>query len=136
MAADFNGMRFWNHVLQKKNDVLGSEENFGPYVRCVNKKWTLVKEMNWRDYLDDSMDEAINCSQFKTESMVNKIKKRLNDLQVLHQRIISCPVSRNKLKRVISKYGKFAPFFINKEGVRAVDLKDNPLTKLKKRADF
>ena len=136
LAADFNGMRFWNHVLQKKNDVLGPEKNLGPYVECINKKWTLVKDMNWSDYLDDSMDEAINCSQFKTKNMVKKIKRRLQELQVPHQRIISCPINRNKLKKIISKYGKYSDFFINKDGLRAVDLKENPLKRLKESKEF
>ena len=136
LAADFNGMRFWNHVLQKSDDVLGADKNLGPYVKCIGKKWTLVKEMNWASYLDDSMDEAINCSQFKTKNMVKKIKKRLNELQGPHQRIISCPMNRDKLKKVTIKYGKFSPFFINQEGLRAVDMNNNPLIKLKKRSEF
>ena len=101
LAADFNGMRFWNHVLQKRNDVLGKDKNLGPYVKCIGKKWTLVKEMDWAKYLDDSMDEAINCSQFKNKTMVDKIKKRLNKLQTPHQRIVSCPINKGKLKNVI-----------------------------------
>ncbi|MBG07871.1 MAG: hypothetical protein CME68_03885 [Halobacteriovoraceae bacterium] len=136
LAADFNGMRFWNHVLQKKSDVLGAENDLGPYVECIDKKWTLVKEMNWGDYLDDSMDEAINCSQFKKKSMVKKIKRRLSELPVPHQRIMTCPISRSKLKRMILKYGKYSPFFINQDGLRAVDMKENPLEKLKKMDDF
>tara|TARA_Y100001954_G_scaffold75824_1_gene83142 strand:+ start:1676 stop:2659 length:984 start_codon:yes stop_codon:yes gene_type:complete len=136
LAADFNGMRFWNHVLQKKDDVLGSEKNLGPYVKCINKKWTLVKEMDWSNYLDDSMDEAINCSQFKSKNMVKKIKKRLQELQVPHQRIISCPINRNKLKKVVLKYGKYSDFFINQYGLRVVDLKDNPLKRLKESEEF
>ena len=136
LAADFNGMRFWNHVLQKKSDVLGPENDFGPYVKCINKKWTLVKEMNWADYLDDSMDEAINCSQFKKKSMVEKIKRRLSELPVPYQRIMTCPLSRDRLNKVILKYGKYSEFFINHDGLRAADLKDNPMEKLKKMDDI
>ena len=101
-------MRFWNHVLQKRNDVLEKDKNLGPYVKCIGKKWTLVKEMDWAKYLDDSMDEAINCSQFKSKTMVDKIKKRLNKLQTPIKESC-CPINKGKLKNVILKYGKFAP---------------------------
>jgi hypothetical protein len=132
LAADFNGMRFWNHVLQKENDVLGSSFNFGPYVKCKNKKWVLVKKMDWSRYLDHSMDEAINCSRFKTWSMVKKIKKRLKEHYTPEKRVVSCPIDKNKLEKVIKKYGRFSPYFINREGHRVIDMKNNPLTRLKK----
>ncbi|MEE2742368.1 MAG: hypothetical protein VYD54_00575 [Bdellovibrionota bacterium] len=131
LAADFNGMRFWNHVLQKNNDILGKNFNFGPYVKCKRKKWVLVKKMDWSKYLDHSMDEAINCSQFKKLSMVKKVKNRLKGIRTFEQRVVSCPIDKNKLKKMFEKYGRFAPFFINQEGHRVVDMKDNPLIKLK-----
>lgn len=30
LSAEFNGMRFWNHMLQLRDDILGSEQNLAP----------------------------------------------------------------------------------------------------------
>ena len=45
---------------------------------------------------------------------------------------MTCPISRDRLNKVILKYGKYSDFFINHDGLRAADLKDNPLKRLKK----
>ncbi len=44
LAANFNGMRFWNHMLQKRDDVLGKDYNVGPYVSCQAGKWAKNEE--------------------------------------------------------------------------------------------
>lgn len=74
LSANFNGMRFWNHMLQKKDDVLGSQYNAGPYVRCENKKWVAALEnpIDFSHYIDASMDESVNCSQFPFKKTANK----------------------------------------------------------------
>ena len=63
--------------------------------------------------------------------MVKKVKNRLKGIRTFEQRVVSCPIDKNKLKKMFEKYGRFAPFFINQEGHRVVDMKDNPLIKLK-----
>ncbi len=54
LAANFNGMRFWNHLLQKDDDILGRSYNIGPYVECQNEQWMQVKKVDWRSYIDAS----------------------------------------------------------------------------------
>ena len=46
LSANFNGMRFWNHVLQKNDDILGSEHNLGPYVTCSADKWQVNEKLS------------------------------------------------------------------------------------------
>ena len=42
LAANFNGMRFWNHILGKRKDILN--QDLGPYVKCKDRKWVVNKK--------------------------------------------------------------------------------------------
>ena len=55
LVANFNGMRFWNHILQAESDILG--EDLGPYVRCYEGKWEQIKDVNWLDYRNYSRND-------------------------------------------------------------------------------
>lgn len=114
LSANFNGMRFWNHILQLRNDVLGKEHNMGPYIACSDKKWVQVKMLDFRDYMDESMDEAINCSKFPSESTAKRFSKTLKDSG------FQCPLSQDTLDELVLKYGKMAKWIINEDGVGAV----------------
>jgi len=122
MVADFNGMRFWNHVLQKEQDVMGAEEKFniGPYIICENEEWKKVKTFNWLDYLDHGYDEGINCSKYKNQSMLDSVEAKLSKLEDKENREYHCPLYPEKLKVVASKYKKFQKWLINLNGHQAV----------------
>ncbi len=81
LAANFNGMRFWNHMLQKRDDVLGKEHNIGPYIECHSGKWTQVKSIDYTEYMDLSSDESMNCSKFASRGGVKKYKEYLRKNQ-------------------------------------------------------
>lgn len=110
LSANFNGMRFWNHMLQKNPDVLGEEHNLGPYVECENNKWVQVKKIDFTDYFDSSMDESINCSKFPSGSTVKKFKHSVEELGM------NCPVDLQKLEEMKVKYGAFSKWIINLDG--------------------
>lgn len=111
LGANFNGMRFWNHILQKRADVLGTEHDIGPYVVCENNQWKQVKNVDFRYYIDDSMDESINCSKFPSKSTVRKVQRAIK------ARHLSCPVDQKRLDLMIEKYGELAHWIINEEGI-------------------
>jgi len=123
LAANFNGMRFWNHVLQKRRDVLG--KNLGPFIKCENSKWMLVqnKKIEFASYLDDSVDESLNCSKFASSGGVRKFKESIKKVDGRN----SCPMSEVNLKEVFKKYdvsmckkgickGSIAKWIINLNG--------------------
>ena len=114
LGANFNGMRLWNHMLQKRDDVLGAEFNIGPYIACKDNKWEQVKEIDFKDYIDDSMDESINCAKFPSERTAEKFKERLR------LKGTSCPVDQRRLDDVYAKYGKMSKWIINLDGPGAV----------------
>jgi hypothetical protein len=125
LAANFNGMRFWNHMLQKEDDVLGSHLNIGPYVTCVDKKWKVNKEnpIDFRNYVDASMDESINCSKIAGTKGLRKLKaaiKRRGFVTTDDQ--AACPIDPSALKEMKHKYRSrnIDHFIINEEGLGKV----------------
>ncbi len=112
LAANLNGLRFWNSILGLKTDPVTGTAVDKPFVQCVDKKWHLMKEFDWRDYVDPSWDEAINCSAFRNEILLAKVKKRIADTS--HGKTCSLvDVDRQTLKK---KYGDLLPFIFNPDG--------------------
>ncbi len=106
LAANFNGMRFWNHMLQKEDDVLGQEHNYGPYITCDAGKWKQEKEIDFTKYVDMSMQENVNCSKFATKKGIEKFKASLDRLnkKTGGSRSFSCPSSADALEEATFKY--------------------------------
>lgn len=127
LSADFNGMRFWNNFLKKRPDVLALygyiKKVPGPYVICENNRWKVNEEINFGDYIDDSMDEAINCSKFKKASMAKKVKNYLKNLEKKYKKRFTCPINPRSLKKMYKKYGRFAKYILNPDGHQAVPAK-------------
>lgn len=105
LSANFNGMRFWNHMLQKNDDILGKEYNVGPYVSCQDNQWKVDNEIDFKNYFDESMDESVNCSKLASRSGLKKFvetvaeanKSRPDDQQ-------ACDSENKSLIKVKSKY--------------------------------
>lgn len=114
MTAEFNGMRFWNHILGKDKDILN--ENLGPYIECKNNLWTIVKEVDLGKYIDQAWDEAYNCSKFRTNKMVEKVRNRLNELEDKSHLNFNCPLDSKKITETMKKYGQFGAIIINPNG--------------------
>ncbi|KAF0125812.1 MAG: hypothetical protein FD189_1172 [Elusimicrobia bacterium] len=134
LSANFNGMRFWNHLLQKRDDILGKEYNRGPYIVCDAGLWKLnpEKPMDLSVYLDRTVQENYNCSKFATESGLAKFTSRLGEygLRAGDPAAFSCPVSRAALERDAAKYevpiGKttIGHWTINRDGSATVSYTD------------
>lgn len=118
LSANFNGMRFWNHVLLKKDDILGTQNNLGPYVSCVGNKWQVEEKnpIDFKNYIDSSMDESINCSKFASKSGERKFRAAISKFAN------GCPVDASKLKEMQIKYdaSNIFHFIINDDGTDTV----------------
>lgn len=114
MVANFNGMRFWNDILAKNEDILG--KNVGPYVSCEDNQWVQVKEIDWAHYIDAGFDEAINCSEFRNQRLLNKVRAQMAILATDPQSASACPVESELLFPLVKKYGELSPFLINTKG--------------------
>lgn len=119
LSANFNGMRFWNHILQKQDDILGKEYNRGPFIQCLNNEWAVneSKSIDFADYVDASFDESINCSKFATRSGAKKFSAAINA-----RGFNECPVDKSQVSELIRKYNKhdISRYIINDEGLGTV----------------
>ena len=115
LSANFNGMRFWNHMLQQYDDVLGADHNLGPYISCKANAWVQVKEIDFRDYMDSSMDESINCSKFPAQLTADRFTDQVQRLGM------ACPLDPKKLDEMAVKYGAASKWIINKDGTGVIN---------------
>lgn len=124
LVANFNGMRFWNHMLQKHDDILS--QNFGPYITCRKGRWTQVKKIDWRNYIDASWDEAYNCSKFRTKALLDKVLEVISEYQKESSIDLNCPLYNENLEQLVNeKYSRLPnwsfPFLFNFEGHSVVE---------------
>lgn len=102
LSANFNGFRFWNHMLQKHDDVLGAAYNVGPYVKCENSVWKVTRNtIDFRNYIDASMDESINCRKLASGDGLKRSRQAMVERGFGAD---SCPADRNLLNLMYSKY--------------------------------
>ena len=109
LSANFNGMRFWNHMLQKDDDILGADQNLGPYIVCQDKKWAVNEKnpIDFKNYIDASMDESINCSKFAGTKAIKKFKASvIRRGFVTTSGAAACPIEPEKLVEMKEKYKK------------------------------
>lgn len=110
LAANFNGLRFWNDVLGNHRDVLGRQ--IKPYISCENNQWKQLNLVDISNYIDASYDEAINCSKFATSKTADKVMLQLNHLGIKH-----CPLSSRQFEQLKHKYGPYSRFILNSDGI-------------------
>ncbi len=122
LATNFDGMRFWNHVLLKREDILGATRNLGPYVVCKDKKFVLNKKIDFTNYFDAAHDEGINCSKFANDKGLKKFNESLVKLTAKDpDHTYECPMDQSVLDKVVEKYGEFAKFLVNQNGNNTVN---------------
>lgn len=108
LVANFNGMRFWNHILQKNPDLLG--QNLGPYIVCQNNQWQQVKDIDFRPYFDSGVDETINCSQFARKHAAATVRDNMSKMGM------SCPLDSSLLLEIYGRYQPYSDWLINMDG--------------------
>ena len=114
MLANFNGMRFWNHLLQRREDILG--ENLGPYIQCQQNQWVQVKQIDWGNYVDHGFDESINCSRFSSEKLLDKVQRTMVEISRKQGIELTCPMRTDVISGLQDKYGRLAPYLLNFHG--------------------
>ena len=125
LAANFNGMRFWNSVLAKREDILG--EKLEAYVACDDSEFKQVSKIDFSKFIDASFDESINCSKFARNRSVRKmiaaIDKRGRQKGIEYK----CPMNQQSYEDILRKYDipavgnrkgqTLSDFIINGEGL-------------------
>lgn len=119
LVANFNGMRFWIHLLDEFPDPLG-EEAAMPYVSCFQGRWVRNREFDWRAYVDAGWDEAFNCNGFRNPQLVSKVGRAIASLERRFGERLDCPVSRQPGPMLRAKYGPYYGRLVNLDGHRVM----------------
>ncbi len=117
LAANFNGMRFWNELLGRQRAPLDSKKNPRPYVCCEDKRWKIVRRFDWHEYIDAAWDEGFNFNLFRDDALLGKVLMRLEILDAKTGENCDC---REKQKSVVDqlarKYGEYQYRILNLDG--------------------
>jgi hypothetical protein len=121
LAANFNGMRFWNSVVAKRADILN--QKITPYVECIDGEFEQVGVIDLSAFIDASFDESINCSKVARKRSARKLLSALEK----RSKTYKCPMNKETHKQLLEKYNlpaqgsrkglNLADFVINGEGI-------------------
>lgn len=116
LAANLNGLRFWNSILAKKPDPIDGTQPVRPYIGCTEGKWRRLRPFDWRDYVDPAWDEALNCNAYRDDAVLKKVTRRI--AQASHGK--GCPLQRVDERQLQRKYGKRLGLVFNRRGARVL----------------
>ncbi|MFN8371010.1 MAG: hypothetical protein U0T83_10360 [Bacteriovoracaceae bacterium] len=104
LVANYQGMLFWERVINSKKIIKPIKNNNRPYVICENNQWRQIQKADFSDYVDMGFDEGINCSNFRTENLKNAFEKRIKELEIETQKNMTCPIMKSHCKYLSNKY--------------------------------
>lgn len=96
MSANYQGYTFWKQLYS------GGK----PYFRCEEKRgWIRLRDFTWAEYVSDSWDEAINCSEMN-EGLERRVRNNLEKAG-----IPACPVEPARCSEIART--DFAEFLVS-----------------------
>ncbi|MFG1482756.1 hypothetical protein ABMA79_12105 [Halobacteriovorax sp. HFRX-2_2] len=110
LVANFQGMRFYQVLFGKGVDPLTQENLEGTSViKCIDGKFEATREIDMADFVDDGMDEGVNCNTYTSKFMRKNIKKAMDQIPM------SCPVVSDQCLAVGEKYAAFSKYLVYDE---------------------
>lgn len=88
ISANWAGFKFWEELLDGPN----------PYYVCKNNKLSLVRKFDIKNYVDESWNEAINCSSYNSKEFADVVKKNMRAAG------LKCPMDASICKKLSQKY--------------------------------
>ena len=76
LVANFHGLRFWSTLIGEYEDPLGTIETAA--IVCKSGQWIVQNEFDWRDYIDESWNEARNCSLYSDRIPYEKLAGKVS----------------------------------------------------------
>ena len=99
LLANWQGMKFWAELV---GDKIQTDK---PYVECQEDKWVQVRKFNWIEWVDDGMDEGVNCNKWKSIKFKRSVEKTIKELEIKYpDSRFRCPV-KNSCRELVKKYG-------------------------------
>ncbi len=81
LAANLDGLQFWQNFFDGPN----------PYVKCIKGKFTQVQDFDWNTYVNPAWDESINCNDYKTQQIADKVHRRVLEQERKQKANLECP---------------------------------------------
>lgn len=107
LVANFQGLRFYQQLFGKGIDPLTGHDYEGDgAIKCINGEFKLTRAMTFADFIDDAMDEAINCNEYSSRKVATKVKRRIDELGM------KCPMEEDKCAQIGLKYQKFGKYLL------------------------
>jgi hypothetical protein len=104
MAANYGGYLFWSDLTRGSN----------PYFTCRVGKWHLSREFDWRLYVNDAWDEAVNCSEHSTPRMKQVISSRIAGFAAQNGwPSQTCPIVPDKCRQLPALFGEAARWILH-----------------------
>jgi hypothetical protein len=117
LVADFEGMRFWSHLLGRADDPL--PEGWlarRPYVTCGRglafwnpPRWRQRRSVRIERYIGPAWDEATNCSSYRNEEIERRVAARIEERGVEDDVDYTCPIDPRGCAEARERYGELAP---------------------------
>jgi len=115
LAANFQGHRFWNHILGYERDIFGSRHQRGPFVTCRQNRWQVNARVKLDHYVDEAWSESVNCPAFRTRTILQKVTGRAREMG------FDCRGNSAELKQLARRYGWLGNHLINLRGWYSLD---------------
>lgn len=91
LSANYHGSLFWGSLIDGPK----------PYLKCVNNEWKQVRDFDWKDYVNPTFDEAINCSEMVNARMGRKVDEAVEELQRSKNKTpLKCPLDVESCAKV------------------------------------
>ncbi len=124
LVANFQGMRFWIHLLGTGIDGRPLTDPLAdgprrPILECSPEgRWVQTRAVDIREYLDPAWDEALNCNRMRSRVLLDQVVRRIEELdsQADGQLGYRCPVDAGLIAETAERYGRFSERMINAAG--------------------
>lgn len=110
LSANYLGFQFWLSLLGK-SELL----NKGPFIQCSRNKWKIIVPIDISSFLNNSLDEGINCNTFTKLKLEEIFNENIQKLEATKNRNFTCPISKNKCTRISKFYKERSPWLINEK---------------------
>jgi hypothetical protein len=121
LVADFEGLRFWLHVLGRFDDPLDTGWlPDRPYVTCRRRfwiagerRWHLSRRLHLDRYVTPVWDEAVNCCRYRNEEIEARVRARIDELSRAAGVDYTCPIDPDACAQARRRYGEWAPHLLH-----------------------
>lgn len=113
LAANFDGMRFWLHLLGEARDPIAGLFQPRPYISCREQDstgkayWQLKREVRLDKYINPAWDEAVNCQTYRNPEIAILVNRRILQQSLQNGGDQVCPIKPKACYEAASHYGEY-----------------------------